>query len=65
MDVVLVYLHCVTFYITYRKRVICHALRSESSELTFSLGWIHYRTLMSISRPEARQLVVNNKGFLP
>jgi len=43
------------FYITYRERAIHHALRGESSEPAFGLGWIHYRTLMRVSRPEARQ----------
>ncbi|MCK4870351.1 MAG: DUF1016 family protein [Gammaproteobacteria bacterium] len=44
------------FYLTYSDRLsIHHAVRGELIEISFSLGWIHYRALMRVSRQEARQ----------
>lgn len=46
------------FYITYSDHLpIGHALRGQSKQkqLSQNLGWIHYRALMRISRPEARK----------
>lgn len=46
------------FYITYSDySPIGHAVRGRSKQKQFSqnLGWIHYRALMRINRPEARQ----------
>ncbi|USQ14853.1 deoxyribodipyrimidine photo-lyase [Legionella lytica] len=46
------------FYLVYPDITIHHAVRGKSSnELSLSpnLGWIHYRSLMRIDRPEARQ----------
>jgi predicted nuclease of restriction endonuclease-like (RecB) superfamily len=45
------------FYLIYRDhKPIRHAVRGElKSVLNPSLGWIHYRTLMRINRPEARK----------
>ena len=43
------------FYLTYSHRSpIGYALRSQSESLNCNLGWIHYRALMRIGRPEAR-----------
>ena len=41
------------FYIVYSSSPIHHALRGELLNST-KLGWIHYRALMRVNRPEAR-----------
>ena len=44
------------FYLTYSDHTsIHHAVRGELKQFSPSLGWIHYRALMRISRKEARQ----------
>ncbi len=46
------------FYLVYSNAEIHHAVRGKSSNelsLSSNLGWIHYRSLMRIDRPEARQ----------
>lgn len=43
------------FYLAYSDRPpIGYALRSQSENLSHNLGWIHYRALMRIDRPETR-----------
>ena len=43
------------FYKTYSARSIRHAVRGElTNNFNSKLGWIHYRALMRIDRPEAR-----------
>lgn len=43
------------FYQTYSAQSISHALRGElTNSFNSKLGWIHYRALMRVDRPEAR-----------
>lgn len=43
------------FHLTYQDyRPISHAVRGQFKSLDPNLGWIHYRALMRIDRPEAR-----------
>jgi len=44
------------FYLTYPNISIHHAVRGESGkQLSPNLGWIHYRALMRVHNPKARQ----------
>jgi len=44
------------FYLSYSDISIHHAVRGESEiELSHNLGWVHYRALMRVHRPEARR----------
>jgi predicted nuclease of restriction endonuclease-like (RecB) superfamily len=43
------------FYLVYQDCVpIHHAVRGKSKSLNPNIGWIHYRALMRVDRPEAR-----------
>ena len=48
------------FYLSYPAPSIHHALRGESLPFSNNLGWIHFRALMRIERPEARQFYCNS-----